>query len=135
MILDYIFYRVYTAYCTCPHEGEPLSRSRDCLLALLQILILPIAGNIAVLYGAPNRITNVIPYFAINAVVYMIICKKYSKQRLQTILNRYEQVTKFKFPIFPIWILVAFSMVIGIILMVLLDFFVLGPLGLVGIFK
>lgn len=135
MILDYIFYRVYTAYCKYPHEGEPLGRSRDCLLALLQIFILPIAGNIAVLYGTPNRITNVIPYFVINVAVYKIICKRYSKQQLQPILEKYEQVTKFRLPMFLIWILIVFSMVIGIVLLVLLDFFVLGPLGFVGCLK
>ena len=135
MILDYFFYRFYKAYNKYKHEGNPFERSKGCLLAVLQIVIIPLSINIAVLYGAPNRLTNVIPYIIINGLAYWQIRKRYNKQYVKSLISRYDSTNNKGIPMFLIWILVVLSTALGMIFTVLFDYYVMGPLGLVGILK
>lgn len=135
MILDYLFFRLYKAYKKYKHEGDPFERSKGCLLVILQIVIIPLSLNISVLYGEPNRLTNVIPYAIINALSYWQIHKRYNKQYVKSILGRYESTNKKDIPMFFIWIIVALSAALGLIFAVLFDYYVMRPLGFVGIFK
>ena len=132
MILDYLFFRVYKAYCKYPKEGDPLKRSRGCLLTLLHIVILPIALNLAALYGKPYRITNVIPYVLITFVSYKFVCNRYSEKKVKTLSKKYKKANGFAIPMFFIWILVVISAWIGMLLTVLLNYYVMRPLGLIG---
>lgn len=132
MILDYIFYRVYKEYCKYRKEGNPLRRSRLCLLALSHVYILPLSLNIAALYGKSGSLLNVFPYVFIVTFVFINIRNRYNEKTVKKITSKYEKTNHVKIPIFFIWLLVVFSMVIGYILTALLNLFVMGPLGLVG---
>ena len=132
MILDYLFFRVYKAYCKYPHEGDPLKRSRGYILTILHILIFPIALNLAALYGKPYKIANVIPYVLITFVFYKIICKRYSEKKIKILSEKYKKASGLAIPMFLIWIFVVFSVSLGLIFTVLINYYVMRPLGLVG---
>ena len=133
MILDYIFCRVYKEYSKYSKEGSPMVRSRFCILALSHIFILPLAMNVAALYGKSGSLFNIIPYVLILLFVYINIRNRYNEKTTKKYVAKYEKSAKAKIPIFFIWLLVVFSMVIGYALTAIINLFVMKPLGWVFI--
>lgn len=133
MILDYLFFRVYEKYLKFKNEGEPLGRSRGYLMVILQIFIFPIGINIAVLYGRPNSLFNLVPYILISVLIYMAICKRYNKHSVERIIAKYNRNNN-RIPIFLIWFLLPVSVICAFVFAVLVNYYVMGPLGVIGLF-
>uniref|UniRef100_UPI003FED9FBF hypothetical protein n=1 Tax=Prevotella sp. TaxID=59823 RepID=UPI003FED9FBF len=129
MILDYLIYRFYKAYCKYKKEGDPFTRSKGCLLATLQIIIIPVGINTAFWYHPDPSIFNIIPYALINLCMYMYIRKRYTRNRLKGIVAKYDMSIQHQFPMWIIWIFVAFSTFFGLVLAALVSYYIVRPLS------
>lgn len=129
MLLDYLIYRFYKEYRKFKKEGDPFSRSKGCLLATLQIVILPIGINAGFLYHPDPSVFNLIPYVLINICMYMYIRKRYTRHRLKGIVEKYDMVIQHQFPMWIIWIFVAFSTFLGLVLTALVSYYIVRPLS------
>lgn len=135
MILDYLIYRFYKAYRKYKKEGDPFTRSKGCLLQTLQIVIIPVSINASLLYHPEPSVFNIIPYALINLCMYMYIRKRYTRYRLKGIVTKYDMSIQHQFPIWIIWIFVAFSTFLGLVLAALFNIFVMKHFGLIGYFE
>lgn len=135
MLLDYLIYRLYKGYRKYKKEGDPFTRSKKNLLVMLQIVILPIGINANLLYHPEPSIFNLIPYALINLCMYMYIRKRYTRYRLKGIVAKYDMSIKHKFPMWIIWIFLAFSMALGLIFTAIFNIFIMKHFGLIGYFE
>lgn len=129
MILDYLIYRFYKEYRKYKKEGDPFTRSKGCLLATLQIVIIPVGINTAFWYHPDSSIFNIIPYALINLCMYMYIRKRYTRNRLKGIVAKYDMSIQHQFPMWIIWIFVAFSAFFGLVLTALVCYYIVRPLS------
>lgn len=129
MLLDYLIYRFYKEYSKYKKEGDPFARSKETLLVILQIVILPIGINVGFLYHHEPSVFYLIPYALINLCMYMYIRKRYTRYRLKGFVAKYDMVIQHQFPMWIIWIFVAFSIFLGLILAALVSYYIVGPLS------
>lgn len=134
MLLDYLFYRYFKAYCKYWREGDPFLRSKGCLLATLQIVIVPLSINVPLLFDSEASVSMIFFYVMLNLCGYVYIRNRYTHDKLREIVAKYKKSVYRKFPMFIIWIFVAFSMSLGLILMIILSLF-MKAYGLIGYFE
>ena len=134
MILDYLFFHVYKKYQKYRREGNPFDRSVDYIIALLHLVIFPLGVNLSFLYSTHKSIFNAIPYFVLLFVSYRYIHNRY-KRNFRKIMRTYENKKMPKIPFIFFWILLPVTAIGSLALTVLLDYYVMGPLGLIGIFE
>ena len=134
MILDYLFFRVYEEYQKYRREGNPFDRSIGYIIVILHLIIFPVGINLSLLYSTHKSIFDAIPYLLLLFVSYRYIHNRY-KRNFRKVMRTYENKKMPKIPIIFLWILLPIAGIGSLALMILLDYYVMGPLGLIGIFE
>lgn len=95
---------------------------------------MPLSINVPLLFDSEASVSIIFFYVMLNLCGYVYIRNRYTHDKLREIVAKYKKSVYRKFPMFIIWIFVAFSMSLGLILMIILNLF-MKAYGLIGYFE